>query len=315
MVSNLRSAALNYHILFLSTQTQEKDTTQQQTNSSLINITKSSMPTSTEDQLSTIRKELSSCSLPRTFQQLSSSWTSFHQNAQVPSKCCNTTPGIRMSSLPSPISQNSATLATISTPVSSHPSHLMMIFIFHKGNWIDLAQLKKTDGKWKKYLDSEPNQGLVSHNTKSNGKDGPLSTINGSSQQILSKTSSRNSGNMVVRQPPTKEERRTNPHITERADKKLLTWLTRKDSEHLQGLLKWRNLKHHSLQKESHQPSHMLTLTVWLRKYRKTTNNLKNPSRRQVKCNALTPMKNTIKYLTDTVKEYTPHVPKFVISL
>ena len=64
---------------------------------------------------------------------------------------------------------------------------------------------------------------LVCYNTKSNGKDGLLSTINGSSQQIWMKTSSSNFAYMVARQPPINEVRPINAYIIARADKKLLT--------------------------------------------------------------------------------------------
>ena len=103
---------------------------------------------------------------------------------------------------------------------------------------------------------------MVTHNTKSNAKDGLLTTIIGSSQQILMKTSSSNSGYMIARQPPTKDERPTNRHITERAGKKPLTRGTSKDQDLLEGVMKRRTLKQHSLWEESHQPSYMLTLTV-----------------------------------------------------
>ena len=52
---NTRSAALNYVTLFQSTQIKHIDITQQQGDSSLLDTTESSIPTSTEDQLSTIR--------------------------------------------------------------------------------------------------------------------------------------------------------------------------------------------------------------------------------------------------------------------
>ena len=123
----------------------------------LLNTSKSRMPTSTGDQLSTIRNKLSLCPLPRTFQQTSSSCASFPQNGQAPSKCWNTTSAIRMSPLTSQIqvSLNSATVAPSPTPVSSNSSQPMTIVISQKGNWIDLVQLKITDAKWTKYLSSE----------------------------------------------------------------------------------------------------------------------------------------------------------------
>ena len=69
----------------------------------------SSMPTSIETQVSTMKKQISSCSLPRTFQQTSSSCASFQQNGQAPAKCLNITPGMRMFHLTSQISLNLAT--------------------------------------------------------------------------------------------------------------------------------------------------------------------------------------------------------------
>ena len=241
------SAVLNYHTLLLSAQTQHKDITQQQKNSTLLHTTKSSMPTSTEDQLSTMRKEMSSCSLPTSCQQTSSSCPSCHHHGQVPSKYWSITLRIRMSLLTCETFRNSATFVISSTSVSSNSSHQILIFIFHKENWAALVQLQNTDGKLKKYFNSEANQGLVRHNTKSHEKDSVLSTINCSSQHTLIRTLSSNSGYMVAWQLPITEERPTNPHTMERADKKLWTWSTRKEPELLEELLKRRNLKHHSL--------------------------------------------------------------------
>ena len=71
MDPNSSLAVLKYHILFLSTRMQHKGITQEQKTSTLLNTTKSSMPISTEDQLHTLRKEMSLYSLPKTFQQTS----------------------------------------------------------------------------------------------------------------------------------------------------------------------------------------------------------------------------------------------------
>ena len=196
---NPRSPALNCHTLSLATQTQHKDITQQQKYTTLLNITKSSMPTSREDQRSTMRKEMSSCSPARTFQETRWSCPSFHQNGQALVKCWYTTQRIRISHLTSLIPLNSAIFGTSSTLAFWNSSHPIVICISQKGNWAELVRLKKTDGKWEQFLNSEANQRLVSHNTMASGKDDLLTTSNSPSQQILMKTSYSNFGYMVAR--------------------------------------------------------------------------------------------------------------------
>ena len=83
MVYKLKSAAWNYHALLLSTRTLNKDIVQPQENATVLCTTKSNIPISTADQPSTMRKEMSSCSVPTTFQQTSSSCASFHQSGQA----------------------------------------------------------------------------------------------------------------------------------------------------------------------------------------------------------------------------------------
>ena len=147
MVSNHRSAVLNYHLLFIATQTQYKTTIQAQKNTSRLSIAKSHMPPSSEDQLSTMTRKMSSCALPRTFSQTRSSCSRFQQNTQNPSQCCNVTLTIRMSALHSVISMNSATWATRFPPAFLQSSHAMIIFISYNRNWIDLYHMRNTYGK------------------------------------------------------------------------------------------------------------------------------------------------------------------------
>ena len=81
------------------------------------------------------------------------------------------------------------------------------------------------EDRWQveKVLEFRSQPSLVSHSTKSNGKDRLLRTSNGSSHQIWRKTTSSKFGYMVVSRPPSKEERPRNPHITDRAEREPLT--------------------------------------------------------------------------------------------
>ena len=207
-----------------------------------------------------MKQEMCSCTWPITLQQTSSSSTGLQQHGQASSKWCKTTLRIRMFTLASLTCLNLASLVTSSTPVSLNPSHHMMIFIPRKGQWMDLAHLKIIDKTWKKYLSSEVNQALLSHNTKSYGKEDLPSTLYSSLQETSTKPLFSNFGYMAVWLPLSREGRPTHPHTTERADKKPLTTLTSNKRELLKGLKK-KNLRQNSLLNESHQPSYKLTFT------------------------------------------------------
>lgn len=122
-------------------------------------------------------------------------------------------------------------LSTNSTAPLSNPLRHIITFNCYQGNCMYLVQLKRIDGKRKKYWSLEANQSLVTYNWKFNVQHGLQSTGNRSLSQRLIKSTFSNFRNIVWSLPPTSEQRATIAHIVKRDDEKLLIWSSSKELE------------------------------------------------------------------------------------